>query len=64
VEAGSKSKEVARGDYNLYPLRWGTTARVGYGFMHLYATYYPTSLFKKDLGPQVYPLNVGLFFAF
>jgi hypothetical protein len=64
VEAGSKSKEVSRGDYNLYPLRWGTTARVGYGFMHLYATYYPTSLFKKDLGPVLYPLNVGLFFAF
>ncbi len=64
VEAGSKSKEVARGDYNLYPLRWGTTARVGNGFMHLYATYYPTSLFKKDLGPVLYPLNVGLFFAF
>ena len=64
TEGGSKSKEVSKGDYNLYPFRWGTTARVGYGFMHLYATYYPTSLFKKDMGPELYPLNVGLFFAF
>ena len=64
TQSGSKSKEVARGDYNLYPWRWATTVRAGYGFMHLYATYYPTSLFKKDLGPELYPLNVGLFFAF
>ncbi len=64
TQSGSKSKEVARGDYNLYPFRWATTVRAGYGFMHLYATYYPTSLFKKDLGPELYPLNVGLFFAF
>lgn len=64
VEAGSKSKEVAKGDYNLYPVRYGFTARAGYGFMHLYATYYPTSLFKKDLGPVLYPFHIGLFFAF
>ncbi len=62
--AGQKSKEVLRGDYNLFPVRYGFTARAGYGFMHLYATYYPTSLFKKDLGPELYPFHIGLFFAF
>ena len=62
--AGGKAKEVLKGDYNLYPVRYGFTARAGYGFMHLYATYYPTSLFKKDLGPVLYPFHIGLFFAF
>ncbi len=62
--AGEKSKEKAKGDYNLSPLRWGLTARVGYKALGFYATYYMTPLFKADLGPELYPLNVGLAFSF
>ena len=61
---GEKAKEKAKGDYNLSPLRWGLTARVGYKALGFYATYYMTPLFKTDLGPELYPLNIGLAFSF
>ena len=61
---GEKSKEKAKGDYNLSPLRWGFTARVGYRALGFYATYYMTPLFKSGLGPELYPYNIGLAFAF
>ena len=62
--SGEKSKEKAKGDYNLAPLRWGFTARVGYRALGFYANYYMTPLFKKDLGPELYPFDIGLAFAF
>lgn len=62
--SGEKSKEKAKGDYNLSPLRWGVTARVGYRALGFYATYYMTPLFKSGLGPELYPFNIGLTFTF
>jgi hypothetical protein len=62
--SGEKSKEKAKGDYNLSPLRWGLTARVGYRALGFYATYYMTPLFKPGLGPELYPFNIGLAFSF
>ena len=62
--SGEKSKEKAKGDYNLSPLRWGVTARAGYRAIGFYATYYMTPLFKPGLGPELYPFNIGLAFAF
>jgi hypothetical protein len=61
---GEKSKEKAKGDYNLSPLRWGLTARAGYRALGFYATYYMTPLFKTDLGPELNPFEVGLSFVF
>jgi len=61
---GEKSKEKAKGDYNLSPLRWGLTARAGYRALGFYATYYMTPLFKSDLGPELNPFEVGLSFVF
>lgn len=58
--SGEKSKEKARGDYNLSPLRWGLTARVGYRMINFYANYYMTPLFKENRGPELYPFSVGL----
>ncbi|MEA3462066.1 MAG: outer membrane beta-barrel protein [Bacteroidota bacterium] len=62
--SGEKSKEKAKGDYNLSPLRWGFTARVGYRALGFYANYYMTSLFKTDMGPELYPFAVGFAFTF
>jgi hypothetical protein len=62
--SGEKSKEKAKGDYNLSPLRWGLTARVGYRALGFYANYYMTSLFKTDMGPELYPFSVGMAFTF
>jgi len=62
--SGEKAKEKAKGDYNLSPLRWGVTARVGYRALGFYATYYMTPLFKTDLGPELNPFNIGMAFSF
>jgi hypothetical protein len=64
TQNGEKSKEKAKGDYNLSPLRWGVTARVGYRALGFYANYYLTPLFKDGMGPELYPFTVGLAFAF
>jgi hypothetical protein len=58
--SGENSKEKMKGDYNLSPLRWGFTARVGYRAINLYANYYMTPLFKENRGPELYPFSVGL----
>ncbi len=61
--SGEKSKEKAKGDYNLAPLRWGVTARVGYRAINFYANYYMTTLFKENGGPELYPFSIGLAFV-
>jgi hypothetical protein len=60
--SGDKSKEKVRSDFNLNPFRWGATVRLGYSFFGFQATYYVTSLFKTDLGPELYPFNAGIAF--
>ena len=62
---GHKQKLIERGDdMNLGKYRLGATMRLGNrdkngdssGF---YATYYFTTLFEKDSGPELYPFEVG-----
>ena len=60
TESGDKSKEKNKSDFNLSPLRWGVTARIGYADINLFANYYMTSLFKPDRGPELYPFTVGI----
>jgi hypothetical protein len=64
TEAGDKSKEKNKSDFNLSPIRWGFTARVGYRNFGVYANYYMTSLFKPTMGPELYPFDLGLAFNF
>ena len=63
TEAGDRSKEKNRSDFNLSPLRWGVTARVGYKWIGIFANYYMTPLFKPTMGPELYPFAVGLAFT-
>jgi hypothetical protein len=62
-EAGDKSKEKNKSDFNLSPLRWGVTARAGYGGVSVFANYYMNSLFKPGTGPELYPFSIGLSFT-
>ena len=57
---GTKQKENNRHDFNLSLFRYGFTARVGYKALKMFGTYYPSSLFIKDKGPELYPFSVGL----
>lgn len=60
---GSKAKSRIYGDYNLTPLRYGTTFRIGYENINIYANYYLSSLFKENRGPELYPFAAGLSFT-
>lgn len=55
-----KGKDKGRSDFNLSTFRYGITARVGYRGLKVFATYYPTSLFEKGKGTEVYPFSIGL----
>lgn len=60
---GNKEKNKVKGnDYNLSPLRYGLTARIGYRALNLYASYTLTPLFEKNKGPELYPFSIGLSF--
>jgi hypothetical protein len=75
VKIGSHTKMVyqdgptikSNGDFSLNMLRYGTTARVGYGNFQLYGTYYTTPLFENGKGPageNLYPFEIGMAFTF
>jgi len=59
-----KQKDKIRSDFNLSPLRYAYTARVGYKSLQVYANYYPTPLFEKNKGPELYPFDIGLCLTF
>jgi hypothetical protein len=55
------------GDFSLNMLRYGATARVGYGNFQIYGTYYTTPLFKTGKGPggySLFPFEIGVAFTF
>lgn len=57
---GDKQKDKVKDDFNMSVLRYGFTARIGYRNLKLYANYYPTALFEKGKGPELYPFSLGL----
>jgi len=64
-EDGQKVKSSS--DFSLNMLRYGATARVGYGNFQLYGTYYMTPMFKSGKGPggyDLYPFELGVAFTF
>jgi len=55
---GDKSK--SRDDFNINPFRYGTTARLGYKGINLFGTYYFSSFFKDNRGPEMFPFTIGI----
>jgi hypothetical protein len=47
-------------DFHLRPFKFDATARIGWGFINLFATYSVNQMFKKDKGPELYPWSVGI----
>ena len=45
---------------NIEPLKYGATARLGYGKFDIFGYYSFSKLFKKDKGPEMYPVSVGI----
>lgn len=59
---GEKTK--TRKDFHLNTLRYGLRAQVGFDDFGVYCNYSLASLFKKDQGPELYPLSLGVSLAF
>lgn len=59
-----KEKIKRHGDYDLRSLRYGFTARAGYGNTSIFGTYYAMPLFLNVENPQLYPFMLGLSFSF
>jgi hypothetical protein len=59
-EHNGEKKDKVKDDFNMFSFRYGLTARIGYRGLKLFANYYPTPLFEKGKGPEVYPFSVGL----
>jgi len=57
---GEKQKDKTKGDFNLRNFRYGFTARVGYGDFAFFANYYPQTLFADGMGPDIFPVTVGI----
>lgn len=63
--AGDKVK--SNSDFSLNVLRYGATARLGYGFFQVYGTYYFTPMFKPGKGPagyELFPYEIGMALTF
>lgn len=56
----SGDKQVTRDDFNLNKMRYGVTARIGYGGIEFFANYNLSPLFREDQGPEVSPLTLGV----
>jgi hypothetical protein len=57
------SKAKNYDDYYMNPFKWDATARIGWRFINLFATYSVNTLFKKDKGPELYPWTLGITFV-
>jgi hypothetical protein len=53
-------KEKQNGIPNIMGYHYGALARVGWKYVSLSAFYSLTPLFKKDKGPEMYPISVGI----
>lgn len=61
---GGKHTDKQHKDLNLRNFHYGAQVNVGYKWVAVSATYYPQSIFAKDLGPDVQQVNIGLSFMF
>lgn len=59
-----KGKHKNHKNLNLRNFHYGYTAGLSYKYYGIYATYYPTSIFKPDIGPDIQQVNVGISLRF
>jgi len=57
---GDKVKKVEGRDYKVNPFSLSYVLQVGYNDLGIYAKYTPTSVFKKDKGPEVQSASIGV----
>jgi hypothetical protein len=55
-------KAKDRRNFNINPLKYDLTGRIGLGELTLFANYGMTPLFKEGKGPELVPLTIGISF--
>jgi hypothetical protein len=60
TENGHKKKDKVFDDFNIDPLRYDATLRIGYREFTAFANYSLTNLFKNNRGPELQPWTVGI----
>ncbi|MEI6059380.1 MAG: outer membrane beta-barrel protein [Bacteroidota bacterium] len=61
--SGYQVKEKSNTLRNIENFHYGPYAVIGYKWFGVSAFYQLSSVFQKDLGPQIYPISVGLVFT-
>lgn len=57
---GDTKKDKDKDSFNTNTFRASLTARAGYGWFNVFATYSLTPLFESGRGPELYPFTVGI----
>ena len=55
-----RQKSKIKDDYNLEKFRMGYEFQFGYGNFILYGKYFPNSMFKDNLGPEIRTVSAGI----
>lgn len=64
-QSGSKTiKPKVRDDFNLNPIRYDATVRLGWGSLAFFGTYTLNGLFKEKRGPEIHPFTTGIGITF
>lgn len=58
--SGNDFESISEGDFALNPFKYAATLRLGYGKFNLFATYQLNEMFKKNAGPELYPVTAGI----
>ena len=58
--SNGKDKIKSYNTFHLNPFKYGLMARVGWGHINLFANYSMSTMFDKNEGPEVYPLEFGI----
>lgn len=60
MDDNTKIKKVEGKDYNVNPFSLSYLVEMGWDDLGVFAKYTPTTLFKKNKGPEVQTFTVGL----
>ncbi len=56
----TRYRAITHDDFNLSPFKADATFRIGYGYLNLFVNYSLNSMFRKDAGPQLFPVSAGI----
>ena len=57
---GQKQKIKTKDDYQISLFRYSATFRIGYRALQLFTNYNFSTLFEKNMGPELYPVTAGI----